>query len=124
MLPISELSFTLLLSSTFLSSLNRVISFSTLKWLELQIGSHFLLLTLRRFLDIEVRHAILFAENLRRRLDKLHVVNHLRNFSVDYSQEQPRIVERHFLLLTQQVQDWRLITLEKPARSEIKDERE
>lgn len=57
-----------------------------------------LLLALRRLLHVEVGDAILLAEYLRCRLNKLHIVNHLCNFSVDYAQEELGIVERDLFL--------------------------
>lgn len=54
-----------------------------------------------RILHIKSWHSILFAEDFRRWLHKLNIIDHLRNFPIDNAQKQPGIVEGNFFLFAQ-----------------------
>lgn len=79
-----------------------------------------LFLAFSRFFNVKVRNSVLLSENLRRRLHKLHVINHLRNFPVDYAEKEFAVVQRDLLLLAQQVQDGRFVALEEPVKARLK----
>lgn len=74
-----------------------------------------LLGSLDRILHVERWHTVLLAENLCRWLDRLHIVNHLRNFSVNYAEEKFCIVQRDALLLAEHVEDGCFVTFEQPG---------
>jgi hypothetical protein len=67
-------------------------------------------------LHVERRHSVLLAQDLCRWLDRLHIVNHLRNFPVNYAEKEFCIVQRDALLFAEHVEDGRLVALQQPGR--------
>lgn len=75
-----------------------------------------LLGSLDRFFHVERWHSVFLAQNLGRWLDRLHIVNHLSNFSVNYAEEKFCIVQRDPLVFAEHVENWRRVTLQNPEK--------